>query len=139
MNLATNKMLRVRLIKYRALQLFVEMSKVSSNARRDMQDFQRVAALGIRNLAGSFDLRALAGRMGVLEAVARRCCGARTPTLRLGWPAAKAAAELSLHEENGRKLVLAGALQAADRHGQERRRVLRDGGCRRVEPRDGRR
>ena len=37
--------------------------------RRDMQDFQRVAALGIRNLAGSFDLRALAGKMGALEAV----------------------------------------------------------------------
>ena len=70
-NLATNKMLRVRLIKYRALQLFVSMSQVSSNARKDMQDFQRVAALGIRNLAGSFDLRALAGKMGALEAVVK--------------------------------------------------------------------
>ena len=70
-NLATNKMLRVRLIKYRALQLFVGMSQVSSNARKDMQDFQRVAALGIRNLSGSFDLRALAGKMGALEAVVK--------------------------------------------------------------------
>jgi hypothetical protein len=63
--------LRVRLIKYRALQLFVGMSQVSSNARKDMQDFQRVAALGIRNLSASFDLRALAGKMGALEAVVK--------------------------------------------------------------------
>ena len=107
-NLATNKMLRVRLIKYRALQLFVEMSKVSSNARRDMQDFQRVAALGIRNLAGSFDLRALAGKMGALEAVVKML---RSKDLDVARFAAKAASELSLHEENGRKMVLAGALK----------------------------
>ena len=128
-NLATNKMLRVRLIKYRALQLFVSMSQVSSNARKDMQDFQRVAALGIRNLSGSFDLRALAGKMGALEAVVKMLRAKvrlfLLSYLRMGnWSdvfiiqdldvarfAAKAASELSLHEENGRKMVLAGALK----------------------------
>jgi len=44
-NLASNKNLRVKLIKHKAYQLFVEMAKVPS-ARKDMAEYQRVAALG---------------------------------------------------------------------------------------------
>jgi hypothetical protein len=107
-NCAANKLLRVRLVKHRAFQLFVEMSKVGSHARKDMADFQRVAALGLRNLASNFDLRALAGKIGALEAVVKML---RSKDLEVARYAAKAASELSLHEENGRKMVLAGAFK----------------------------
>jgi len=105
-NCAANKTLRVRLVKHRAYQLFVEMSKVGSHARRDMQDFQRVAALGFRNLCSNFHLRALAGRVGAVEAVVRML---RSRDQDIRRYAAKAAAELSLHEENGKKMVDFGA------------------------------
>jgi len=105
-NCAANKTLRVRLVKHRAYQLFVEMSKVGSHARKDMQDFQRVAALGFRNLCSNFHLRALAGRVGAVEAVVRML---RSRDQDIRRYAAKAAAELSLHEENGKKMVDFGA------------------------------
>ena len=70
-NCASNKLLRVRLVKHKAFQLFVDMSKVSSAARSDMAEYQRVAALGLKNLSASFDLRALAAKVGVLEAVVK--------------------------------------------------------------------
>ena len=104
-NCAANRLLRVRLVKHRAFQLFIEMSKVGSHARKDMADYQRVAALGLRNLSSNFDLRALAGKIGALEAVVKML---RSRDLEVARYAAKAASELSLHEENGRKMVLAG-------------------------------
>ena len=109
-NCAANRLLRVRLVKHRAFQLFIEMSKVGSHARgRDMADYQRVAALGLRNLSSNFDLRALAGKIGALEAVVKML---RSRDLEVRRDhAAKAASELSLHEENGRKMVLAGAFR----------------------------
>jgi hypothetical protein len=105
-NCAANKTLRVRLVKHRAYQLFVEMSKVGSHARRDMQDYQRVAALGFRNLCSNFHLRALAGRVGAVEAVVRML---RSRDQDIRRYAAKAAAELSLHEDNGKRMVEFGA------------------------------
>ena len=36
-----------------------------------MAEFQRVAALGLRNLAASYDLRALAAKVGALEVVVK--------------------------------------------------------------------
>ena len=105
-NCAANKNLRVRLVKHRAYQLFVEMSQVGSHARRDMADYQRVAALGLRNLSSNFSLRALAGRIGAVEAVVRML---RSRDNEIRKYAAKAAAELSLHEENGTKMVEFGA------------------------------
>ena len=107
-NCAANRLLRVRLVKHRAFQLFIEMSKVGSHARKDMADYQRVAALGLRNLSSNFDLRALAGKIGALEAVVKML---RSRDLEVARYAAKAASELSLHEENGRKMVLAGAFR----------------------------
>ena len=107
-NCASNKLLRVRLVKHKAFQLFVDMSKVSSAARSDMAEYQRVAALGLKNLSASFDLRALAAKVGVLEAVVKML---RSKDLEVARYAARAASELSLHEENGRRMVLAGALK----------------------------
>ena len=106
-NLANNKNLRVKLVKHKAYQLFVEMAKVSS-ARKDMAEYQRVAALGLKNLSSNFDLRSLAAKVGALEAVVKMLRSRNIETARY---AAKAASELSLHEENGRKMVLAGALK----------------------------
>jgi hypothetical protein len=65
-NLANNKQLRVKLVKHKAYQLFVEMAKVPS-ARKDMVEYQRVAALGLKNLASSFDLRSLAAKVGLYK------------------------------------------------------------------------
>ena len=105
-NCAPNKARRVRLVKHRAYQLFVEMSKVGSHARRDMQDYQRVAALGFRNLCSNFHLRALAGRAGAVEAVVRMLRGrdqAHPVRRRESLPG------LSLHEDNGKRMVEFGA------------------------------
>jgi hypothetical protein len=99
---AANKQLRVRLVKHRAFQLFVEMSKVGSRARKDMADYQRVAALGLRNLCSNFHLRAIAGRVGAVEAAVRML---RSHDFEIRKYAAKAVSELSLNEENGRRLV----------------------------------
>ena len=122
-NCAANKTLRVRLVQHRAYQLFVDMSKVGSHAREDMQDYQRVAAMGFRNLCSNFHLRALAGRVGVVEAVVRMLQGRDQEIRRC---AAKAAAELSLHEENGKKMVefgvfepLLALLKSGDKHCEE--------------------
>ena len=71
-------------------------------------EYQRVAALGLKNLASSFDLRSLAAKVGALEAVVKMLRSRNIETARY---AAKAASELSLHEENGRKMVLGGALK----------------------------
>ena len=106
-NLASNKQLRIKLVKHKAYQLFVEMAKVPS-ARKDMMEYQRVAALGLRNLAASFDLRSLAAKVGALEACVKML---RSKNLETARYAAKAVSELSLHEENGRKMVLGGALK----------------------------
>ena len=120
-NCAANKTLRVRLVKHRAYQLFVEMSKVGSHARRDMQDYQRVAALGFRNLCSNFHLRALAGRVGAVEAVVRML---RSRDQDIRRYAAKAAAELAARgqrQEDGRVR----GVHAAHRAGQVGRQVLR--------------
>jgi len=53
-------------------------------------------------------LRALAAKVGALEAVTKMLRSRNVETARY---AAKAASELSLHEENGRKMVLGGALK----------------------------
>jgi hypothetical protein len=63
-----------------------------------MAEYQRVAALGLRNLASSFDLRALAAKVGALEAVTKMLRSRNVETARY---AAKAASELSLHEVRG--------------------------------------
>ena len=39
--------------------------------RPDMLEFQRVAAIGIMNLASNYDLRALAAKLGALETVVK--------------------------------------------------------------------
>lgn len=105
-NCASNKNLRVRLVKHRAFQIFVHMSTVGSHAREDMRAYQRVAALGLRNLAANFHLRALAGRVGAVEAVVRMLRSRDDQIRRF---AARAAADLSLHEENATKMVTLGA------------------------------
>ena len=87
-------------------QLFVEDVQVGSHARRDVQDYQRVAALGFKDLCSNFHLRALAGRVGAVEAVVRML---RSRDQDIRRYAAKAAAELSLHEDNGKRMVEFGA------------------------------
>mmetsp|Transcript_1285 Transcript_1285/g.4291 ORF Transcript_1285/g.4291 Transcript_1285/m.4291 type:complete len:473 (-) Transcript_1285:817-2235(-) len=105
-NMANNKDLRVKLVKHRAYQLFVEMGKVGSQ-RADMMEYQRIAALGIRNLASNYQLRELADKVGALPVVVKML---GSPVVEVQRYAAKACSELTLHEENGRKLCFGGAL-----------------------------
>lgn len=106
-HLARNKALRVMLVKYRAIQLFCGMA-MNTSVRADMAEMQRVAALGIKHLACNWELRALCGRSGAIEACIFMVKNRDQEVARF---AALAIAELSLLEENGLKFCQRGALK----------------------------
>jgi hypothetical protein len=106
-NMARNKALRETLVKYRAIQLFCTIAQNTSE-RIDMAEMQLVGALGLRNLASNFDLRALAGRTGAISACIFML---RSPQEEVQRFAAMAVAELALYEPNGAKFCKNGALK----------------------------
>ena len=103
-NLGMHKDLRVRLVKVRAFQLFVDMGKIQS-LRADQAEFPRVAALGIANLSANFMLREVAHQVGALDVVVEMLGG---DSSEVRCSACRAVTELSLHEENGRRLAMGG-------------------------------
>ena len=106
-NCAANRLLRVAPGKDRAFNFFIEMSKVEAARAKGHGGLSARRRVGVAELSSNFDLRALA-KIGALEAVVKML---RSRDLEVARYAAKAASELSLHEENGRKMVLAGAFR----------------------------
>ena len=105
-NLCEHKELRLQLVRKRAFQLFVEMGQVES-LRRYQVNYQRVAAMGIANLSCNYQMRDIASKVGVLDAVAQMLASGSQAVRR---HAAKACAELTLHEGNADQLVEGGAI-----------------------------
>ncbi len=105
-NLCEHKELRLQLVRKRAFQLFVEMGQVES-LRRDQVNYQRVAAMGIANLSCNYQMRDIASKVGVLDAVAQMLASGSQAVRR---HAAKACAELTLHEGNADQLAEGGAI-----------------------------
>lgn len=103
-NLGTHKELRIKLVKVRALQLFVEMGKIDGK-RADQAEYPRVAALGISNLSANYMLREVAHQVGALDVVIAMM---QSDSTEVRISAANAASELTLHEENGRRLAMGG-------------------------------
>jgi len=106
-HMARNKDLRETLVKYRAIQLFCTIA-MNTSERIDMAEMQLVAALGLKNLASNFDLRALAGRTGAIPACIFML---RSPQPEVKRFAALAIAELALYEKNGERFCKQGALK----------------------------
>jgi len=105
-HMARNKALRVLLVKYRAIQMFCLMA-MNTSERADMSEMQRVAALGLKHLASNYELRALCGRSGGIEACVFMVKSRNPEVSRF---AALAIGEMSLLEENGTKFCKEGAL-----------------------------
>ena len=106
-NMSLHKELRMVMVRKRALQLFVELGRIESQ-RADQAEYQRVAATGISRLCTNFQMRDLAAKVGVLEVVMKML---GSTNLEVKRAAARACAELTLHEENGRRLALSGAIR----------------------------
>jgi hypothetical protein len=104
--LGQHKHLRLQLIKKRCLQAFVDMAHTTSQ-RRDYADCQRVAALGFVNLCSTYHFRLAGAKAGVLDAIIV-LLKADAMDVRRG--AAQACAQLSLVEENSRRMCFGGAL-----------------------------
>jgi hypothetical protein len=106
-NMARNKNLRETLVKYRAIQLFCTIA-MNTSERVDMAEMQLVAALGLKNLASNFELRALAGKTGAIAACIFMMKSQQAEVQRY---AALAIAELALYEPNGTKFCKGGVLK----------------------------
>lgn len=106
-NMARNKNLREMLVKYRAIQLFCTIA-MNTSERVDMAEMQLVAALGLKNLASNFELRALAGKTGAIAACIFMMKSQQAEVQRY---AALAISELALYEPNGVKFCKGGVLK----------------------------
>ena len=108
-NCADNKAIRIKLVKLKALQIFCEMARVSAGekTRADMLGYQCIASKGLSKLCATYQIRDVAAKVGALEVVVDMMSNSRQDVRRA---AALAVAELSLHEENGRRLCMAGVI-----------------------------
>ena len=109
-NAADHKDMRIKLVKHKALQLFCEMARVTSGekTRADMLEYQRIASLGLSKLCATYQIRDLAAKVGALEVVIDMMT---SPLQDVRRSAAVATSELTLHEDNARKMCMAGVIK----------------------------